>query len=81
MSYNQNGNCRDINADTAAAKIAGILGAILTSLVLLGITFAATSVIGAIIAGLLIAFLALIFLAVSCLILCKAGCGDCENDR
>ena len=61
--------------------IVGILGAILTSLVLLGITFAATSVIGAIIAGLLIAFLALIFLAVSCLILCKAGCGDCENDR
>lgn len=60
--------------------LVGILGTILISLIRLGISFAATSVIGAILSGLLIAFLVLIFLAVSCLILCKADCSDCDED-
>ena len=71
---------RDCECPIIRTVLVGILGTILTSLVLLGITFAATSVIGAIIAGLLIAFLALIFLSVSCLVLCKSGCNDCDED-
>ena len=54
----------------------GILGAILTSVILLAITFAATSVLGAIIAGVTLAFLSLIFTATACLIKCFAGYDD-----
>ena len=56
--------------------LTGILGAALVSLVLLGITFAATSIIGAIITGALLAFLSLILTSTACLIKCLA---DCDN--
>ena len=54
----------------------GILGAALTSLILLGITFAATSVVGAIISGLVLAFLSLILTTLACIIRCIAGCEE-----
>ncbi len=54
--------------------ITGIAGTIITSLILLGITFAATSVIGAIITGLALAFFTLLIANVLCLIICKASC-------
>lgn len=54
--------------------LAGILGTILFSVVLLGITFAATSVIGAIIVGLLLFFFSLTITATACLVKCKANC-------
>ena len=50
------------------AVLIGILGTTLFSVVLLGITFVATSVLGAIITGLLIGFFALIVTATVCLI-------------
>ena len=53
-----------------------ILGAILTSILLLAIEFAATSAIGAIITGISIAFFALIFGATACLIKCLANCDE-----
>ena len=56
--------------------LAGILGTILLAIVLLGVTFAATSVIGAIITGLLLAFLSLIFTTTACLVTCEAGCDN-----
>jgi hypothetical protein len=56
--------------------LAGILGTILFSLILLGITFAATSVTGAIITGILFAFFALILSQTACLIDCLASCSD-----
>ncbi len=56
--------------------LAGILGAILVAVILLGISFAATSIIGAIITGLLLAFLSLIFTTTACLVSCEAGCDD-----
>ena len=59
--------------------LVGILGAILTSIVLLAITFAATSVIGAIITGALLAFFSLIVTTVACLIKCIIGCAN-KND-
>lgn len=49
--------------------IAGILGTILFSVILLGITFAATSALGAVIIGLLLASFALIITTTACLIL------------
>ena len=54
----------------------GILGTILVSIILLGITFAATSILGAIFAGLLLAFFTLLIVSSVCLILCKANCND-----
>ena len=56
--------------------LAGILGTILVSIILLGITFAATSVIGAIITGLLLLFLTLIFTSTACLVKCLANCDN-----
>ncbi|MBQ6823829.1 MAG: hypothetical protein IJP27_04190, partial [Clostridia bacterium] len=48
------------------ALLAGILGTALFSLILLGVSFAATSVIGAIFTGALLFFLALILLSAAC---------------
>lgn len=56
--------------------LTAILGTILTSAILLGITFVATSIIGAIITGAQIAFLFLIFAETACLIKCLARCEE-----
>ena len=56
--------------------LTAILGAVLTSLILLGITFATTSIIGTIISGALIGFLSLIFAESVCLIKCLTKCGN-----
>lgn len=56
--------------------IAGILGTALFAAILLGITFAATSIIGAIFAGALLAFLSLVITSTTCLVKCLAGCAD-----
>ena len=52
-----------------ATLISGILGTVLFSVILLGITFAATSPVGAVFVGLLLASFALIITATSCLVL------------
>ena len=56
--------------------LTGILGTILTSVVLLAITFVATSVIGAIITGLLLAFFSITLTTIACLAKCITGCND-----
>ena len=56
----------------------GILGTILTSVILLGITFVATSIPGAIITGLLLLFFSLIITSASCLIKCIVNCDGIE---
>ncbi len=56
--------------------LTAILGAGLTAIILLAITFAATSIIGAIITGALLFFLSLIFTTIACLIKCIATCND-----
>ena len=56
--------------------ISGILGAILTDVILLAITFAATSGIGTIIVGLLVFFFSLVITTTSCLVKCLADCDD-----
>lgn len=59
--------------------IVGILGTVLTSLILLAVTFAATSVLGAILTGVLLFFFFLTLTATVCLVRCKAGCASCEE--
>ena len=54
--------------------LAGILGTVLTSVILLAITFAATSIVGALITGLLLTFFSLIITTAACLVKCIAGC-------
>ena len=58
------------------AQLVGILGTALFSVILLAVTFAATSVIGAIFVGILLFFAALTVTATACLVKCLAGCGD-----
>lgn len=55
-----------------SAVLAGILGTVLTSVILLGIPFAATSVIGAIITGALLGFFTLTVTGTACLTKCLA---------
>ncbi len=62
--------CRVLNT-----LLAGILGTVLLSLVLLAVGIEATSVISAIGVGLLLFFLALIVTASACYVRCEADCG------
>ena len=66
-------------AETCCEKLGtfltAILGTTLTSVILLGITFAATSVIGAIITGFLLFFFSLLITSSVCLIKCRS-CGE-----
>ena len=60
--------------ESLSAFLAGILGTVLTSVILLGVTFVATSVLGAIISGALLFFFSLTVTTAVCLIKCKYGC-------
>ncbi len=64
-----NNCCRNLTA-----FLVGVLGTVLTSVILLGITFVATSVIGAIITGLLLFFFSLMLITAACLIRCRYNC-------
>lgn len=61
---------------TLPVLLTGILGTALTAVILLAITFAATSIIGAIITGALIFFLSLVLTVTACLVSCLFGCDD-----
>ena len=54
--------------------LTGIVGTVVASLVLLAITFAATSVVGAVFAGALLAFFFLTLTSTACLIKCIVRC-------
>ncbi len=53
--------------------LVGILGTILTSVILLGIEFAATSILGAIITGALLLFFSLAITSTACLVRCNCN--------
>jgi len=75
---NRNHTVRECMCAVLPYLLTGILGTILTSLVLLAISFAATSVIGAIITGALLTFFSLIITSTACLIKCNSAC--CQNN-
>ena len=55
-----------------SAVLVGALGTILMSVILLAVTFAATSIVGAVAVGLLVLFFSLTLSAAACLIRCLA---------
>lgn len=59
-----------------SAVLLGILGTILFAVILLAITFAATSIIGAIVVGVLFFFFSLMITTTACLAKCFASCGN-----
>ncbi len=61
------------------ALIVGVLVTLLASVVLLGVTFAATSVLGAIVVGILLAAFSLIFSSIACFVKCTANCNTCDD--
>ncbi len=61
---------------TVPVYLVGILGTILTSLVLLGVSFGATSVIASIITGFLLGFFTLTITSAVCIIKCKTICSN-----
>ena len=71
----RNGCCNDL-CSIVTALLAGILGTVLFSVVLLGIEFAATSVLGAVIAGALLFFFFLAVTSTACLVRCFFNCND-----
>ena len=71
------GNCISRRCETALdALLVGIIGTVVTAALLLAVTFAATSVIGAIVVGLLLFFVSLIITESACLARCLAECND-----
>ena len=58
------------------ALLSGIIGTVLLSIVLLGIEFAATSVLGAVLAGALLFFFFLTVTSTACLVRCLFNCND-----
>ncbi len=69
-------NVRTCVCAALTTLLIGILGTILFALILLAVTFAATSVIGAIFAGLLLAFFSLLITSVACLVKLLSGCDN-----
>lgn len=67
--------CNDL-CSIVTALLAGILGTILLSIVLLAIEFAATSIIGAVLAGALLFFFFLTVTSTACLVRCLFNCND-----
>ena len=66
----------DCRCSTLRTLLAGILGTVLFSLILLAIGITATSILSAVLAGLLLFFLALTFTAAACYVQYSAGCDD-----
>ena len=58
------------------ALLIGVLGAVLLALVLLAISFAATSLLGAILTGLLLFFFSLVLTSAACLVKCLVNCNN-----
>lgn len=72
----RNSNPRGCTRSSVPALLTGLLGTILTSVILLGITFAATSFLGAVITGALLGFFTLVVTSTACITKCTAY--DCE---
>ncbi len=71
--------CRNCCNSNVKLTTVGILGTIVTAIILIAVGFAATSVLGAIFVGLLAAFFTLIITSVVCTINCAASCDYREN--
>ncbi len=73
-AFTSNSSLRACGCSNIPIYLIGVLGTILTSVILLGVTFSATSIIGTIISGLLLAFFTLIVGSAACFIRCQLNC-------
>ena len=71
INLSKNNCCTNLSTFLTA-----IAGTTLTSIVLLGITFAATSIIGAVISGVALFFFTLLIISAICLIKCRYSCNS-----
>lgn len=70
------GGCCDSLCSIVNALLAGIIGTVLLSIVLLAVEFAATSIIGAVLTGALLFFFFLTVTSTACLVRCFFNCDD-----
>ena len=70
---------RGCSCDVLDFLLTGILGTAFTALLLLAVTFAATSVLGAIVTGLLLGFFTLTLTTTACLTKCGEHCDRYED--
>ena len=70
------GGCCESLCSIASAILVGIIGTVLLSIVLLGVTFAATSLLGAVVTGALLFFFFLTVTSTACLVQCFFNCGE-----
>ena len=75
-AFGRTGGGCGCRCSTLSALLTGILGTVLFSVVLLGIEFAAASVIGAILVGLLLASFSLTIASSACFVKCLGDCDD-----
>ena len=68
--------CCESLCSIVTALLAGVLGTVLLSVVLLGVTFEATSVLGAVLTGALLFFFFLTVTSAACLVRCFFNCND-----
>lgn len=66
--------CSNCSRAAINTVLVGIIGSLISGIILLAVGFAATSIIGAVITGLLLAFLTLIFAGLACYVRCAASC-------
>lgn len=59
--------------------LTGILGTILTSVILLGVPFAATSVLGTVVVGALLFFFTFTVATLACTVKCLTDCDFCDD--
>ena len=79
LSVIRNANVHGCVCSVLTALLTGLVGTILLAIVLLGIAFSATSVIGAVITGALLAFFTLAVTSTACLAKCAARCALSDN--
>ncbi len=69
-------DCCESLCTTVTTLLAGVLGAVLLSVILLAIEFVATSIIGAVLTGALLFFFSLIVTSAACLVRCFFNCDN-----
>ncbi len=76
LSFNDSAAACRCRCASLNALLIGVLGTVLSALVILAFAFVATSIVGAIFLGLELFFFSLFIASSACLIKCLFGCGE-----
>ena len=77
--FARSGRARACLCSDTGYLLTGILGTLLTSVILLGVNFAATSILGAVITGALLFFFTFTVTTLACTVKCLTDCDCCEE--